>query len=81
MFSGRSQDVHFEHKYKTYFCGKIFSFSSPNMCIRYSKVSYFIFLEKRPKNVLKTSQSDTRSVTSLGRPQDVDLIIIHKIGF
>ena len=27
------------------------------------------------------SQSDTRSMTSFGRPQDVNLIIIHKIGF
>ena len=37
--------------------------------------------EKRPKNVLKTSQSDSRSMTSLGRPQGVNLIIIHEIGF
>ena len=34
-----------------------------------------------PKNVLKTSQSDIRCVTSLKRPQDVNLIIIHQIGF
>ena len=33
------------------------------------------------KLFLKTPQSDTRSVMSLGRPQDVNLIIIHKIGF
>ena len=32
-------------------------------------------------NVLKTSQSDTCSVTSLGRPQEVNLNIFHKIGF
>ena len=38
-------------------------------------------LEKRPNNVLKVSQSDTRSVTSLGGSQDVILIINHKIGF
>ena len=43
-------------------------------------------LEKRPKNVLKASQSDTCSVTScsvtsLGRCEDVNLIIIHEIGF
>ena len=29
--------------------------------------------EKRPQNVLKTSQSDTRSVTSLDSPQDINL--------
>ena len=38
-------------------------------------------LEKRPKNALKRSQSDTWSMTFLGRPQDVNLIIIHKIDF
>ena len=32
-------------------------------------------------NVLKISQSDTCSVTSLGRPQDVNLNILHEIGF
>ena len=32
-------------------------------------------------NVMKTPQSDTCSVTSLGRPQDVDLNIFHEIGF
>ena len=32
-------------------------------------------------NVMKTSQSDTWSVISLGRPQDVDLNIFHEIGF
>ena len=65
-FSGRPQYVHFEHKCKTHLCGKVFNFSSPNVCV-----------EKRPKNVLRTSQSDTRSVTSLWR----HLIIINKIGF
>ena len=38
-------------------------------------------LEKRHhKNVPKSSQKDPLSVTSLGRPQDVNLIIDHKIG-
>ena len=32
-------------------------------------------------NDLKTSQSDTCSVTSLGRPQEVNLNIFHQIGF
>ena len=32
-------------------------------------------------NALKTSQSDTSSVTSLGRSQDVNLNVFHKIGF
>ena len=32
-------------------------------------------------SILKSSQSDVRSVTSLGRPQDINLIKIHKIGF
>ena len=36
---------------------------------------------KHIKNVIKTSQSDTHRVTSLGRPEDNKLIIIHKIGF
>ena len=34
-FSRCPQDVNFEHKYKMHFCGNIFSFSSPNMCIKY----------------------------------------------
>ena len=29
------EEVNFEHKYNSNFCGNIFSFSSPNMCIRY----------------------------------------------
>ena len=37
--------------------------------------------EKRPEKVQQTSQSDTCSVTSMGRPQDVNLNIFHKIGF
>ena len=32
-------------------------------------------------NVLKTFQSDTYSKTSLGRPQEINLNIFHKIGF
>ena len=31
-------------------------------------------------NVLKTFQSDTYSKTSLGRPQEINLNIFHKIG-
>ena len=38
-------------------------------------------MEKRPKNVLKTSQSDIHSVASLGRSQDVNLIITYKKMF
>ena len=54
------------------------------MCVLDTKklvISYSFILEKRPKYVLKTFQSDTSSVTSLERPQDVNLIIIHEIGF
>ena len=36
--------------------------------------------EKRPKNVLKTFQGDTGSVTHLGYPLDVNLIVIHEIS-
>ena len=36
-------------------------------------------LEKRPKNILKTTAIDICSVTSLGRPQGVNLIIIQRI--
>ena len=32
-------------------------------------------------SVLKTFQSDTCSVTSVGRPQNIRLNIFHKIGF
>ena len=32
-------------------------------------------------NVLKTLQNDNYSMTSLGRPQDINLNIFHKIGF
>ena len=32
-------------------------------------------------SVLKTSQNDTCSITSSGRPPDVNLNIFHKIGF
>ena len=38
-------------------------------------------LEKRPMNVLKTSQSNTCIVTSSGRPQDVNLETFHKKAF
>ena len=38
-------------------------------------------LEKRPTNFVKTFKSYTRSVTSLARPQDVNLENFHKIGF
>ena len=54
------------------------------MCVLDTKklvISYSFILEKRPKYVLKTFQSDTSCVTSLERPQDVNLIIIHEIGF
>ena len=54
------------------------------MVIFSPKVSHFIIvsvLEKRPMNVLKTFQNDNCSMTSLGRPQDVNLNIFHKIGF
>ena len=55
------------------------------MCVLTTKklvIAYILsVLEKRPKNVLKTSQSDIHSVTFLEHPQDVNLIIIRKIGF
>ena len=60
-----------------------FSVLVQQTCVLYTKKLFHTLsvLEKRPKNVLKTSQSDSRSMTSLGRPQGVNLIIIHKIGF
>ena len=41
----------------------------------------FSVLGKRPMNILKTSQGNNCSVTSLERPQEVKLNINHKIGF
>ena len=60
-------------------CDNIFSFSSPNVCIKYYKIRFCIFFQFW-RNVLKSSESDIPSMTSLGRPQDVSLII-NKIGF
>ena len=37
-------------------------------------------LKKRLMNFLKTSKSDTCSMTSLGRPLDVNSDDFHKIG-
>ena len=55
------------------------------MCVLDTKklvISYWFNLWETslecPKNVQKR---DTGGVTSLGRPQDVKLIIIYKIGF
>ena len=56
----------------------MFSVLVHQMCVVDTKRSV---KEKRPKNVLKTSQSNTRSLTSLGRHQDVSLNIFRKIGF
>ena len=35
-------------------------------------------LKKRPNNVIKAFQCDVCAVMSLGRPQDLNLIVIHK---
>ena len=63
----------------------IFSFLVHQMCVldteKLVTLHILSVLEKRPKNVLKTSKSDTRSATSFGRLQEVNLIIIQKIGF
>ena len=82
--SGRPQDVNFEHKYKTHFCGIVFQFQFTKclyQIIKSQLLPILLVLEKLPMNVLKTSQSDICSVTSLGHPQDVNLNIFHKIGF
>ena len=79
---------------KTPFCGKIFDFSSLHACIKYCKLLLntiilntkslllhdLSILEKRPENVLKTSQSDIHCVTSLGRHLDVNVTEIHEIS-
>ena len=44
-------------------------------------IAYSFILEKRPMNVLKMSKSDTCSMTYLGRPQDVNLIVFRKKRF
>ena len=72
-FSGRLQDVNFQHNCKTHFCGNIFSFSSPNvpldnktLVIAYS----FSFGEtsyERPKNVPKWHLQRDVFGTSSGR--------------
>lgn len=36
-------------------------------------------LKKRPNNVIKAFQCDICAAMSLGRPQDLNLIVIHKI--
>ena len=82
-FAGCPQGLNFERKGKTHFYGNIFSFSSTNV---YKVLkSYLLHIpsvfEKHPKNLLKIFQSDTRNVMSLGRHQDVNLIIIQKVGF
>ena len=65
---GTSPRSQFEHKYKTHFCGKNFKFQFPKCVyqILKSQLLYILsVLEIRPMNVLKTSQSETCSVTSL----------------
>ena len=52
-----------------------------NTCIKHVKNVRFRISFQFWRNVLKSSESDIRSMTSLGRPQGVNLIIIHKIGF
>ena len=37
-------------------------------------------LEERPKNVLKTCQSNTRSMASLGHPQDIIFQRLQDVG-
>ena len=62
----------------------IFSVLVQQMCAINTKsqlLHILSVLEKRPMNVLKTSQSDTCSVTSLGCAEDVNLNIFHKTGF
>ena len=62
----------------------IFSVLVHQMCAldtKKSVIAHSFSFGERPMNVLKTSQSDTCSVTLLGRPQDVNLNIFHEIGF
>ena len=65
-----------------FFLAKKNRIQKQSLNLRKFNISLVVFqLYERPKNVLKTSQSDTRSMTYLGRPQDVNLIIIHKRDF
>ena len=52
------------------------------MCVLKTKKLFhnLSVLEKHPNNVLKTSQMIIRSAQSLGRPQEVNLIIIQKLN-
>ena len=63
----------------------LFSVAFHQMCAwnikKWVVVHFFSFGGKRTNNVLKTSQSEVRSMMSMGRYQDIDLIAIHKIGF
>ena len=61
-------------------CGNNFNFSSPNVCIKYWKVCFCILFQLW-RDVLKSSQSDIHSMTSLGRPQDTNLIMKIRLFF
>ena len=64
-----------------FFLNLKFSVSVYQICVLDTKklvVAYSFSLGERLTNVLKTSQSDMRSVKLMGRPEDVNLIIIHK---
>ena len=59
-FSGPPQDVTFEHKYK-HISVVIFSVLVHQMCVSDTKtwlLNILLVLAKRPKNVLKMSQSE-----------------------
>ena len=56
---------------------QMFVLDTKNLVIVYS----FSFGEASYINVLKISKRNTCSVTSLGRPQDVNFNIFHEIGF
>ena len=84
-FSEPSQGVHFEHKYKhgTKRISQV-SVLLRQMCVLVTKIlftAYSFSLGQASSERPKTPKGNTPCVTSLGRPQDVNLIIIHKIFF
>ena len=72
-FSRRFQDVNFEHV----IFSVIFSVLVHQMCLLDTNKVVIAY----PRKVLKKSLSVSLSVVSLVRPQDVNLIVIQKVGF
>ena len=74
IFSGCPHDANFKIYYKTHYCCFIFDHTSPMCCVKYWKVGCCIFLQFWI-SILWTSSGrrGVYRVTSLGRPQDVNL--------